>query len=41
MGERIDAILHRARGDDLAVEFGRGIDVVIVEIEPGSCSRRA
>ena len=35
VGERIDAILHRARGDDLAVEFRRGIDVVIVEVESG------
>ena len=41
MGERVDAILHGAGGDDLAVEFGGSIDIVVVEIESGLCSRCA
>jgi len=33
--ERFQTVVLRARGDDVAVELGRGVDVVIVVIEAG------
>ena len=30
----LDSVLHGAGGDDLPVEFRRGVDIVIVEIQP-------
>ena len=33
--ERVEPILVGARGDDLAVEFGRGVEVVVVVVEAG------
>ena len=33
--ERVEAVLELPRGDDLAVELGRGVDVVVVVVEPG------
>ncbi|OIQ63656.1 hypothetical protein GALL_548030 [mine drainage metagenome] len=35
MRKRIDAVLQGTRGDDLVVKLGRGVDVVVVEVEPG------
>ena len=32
-GQRVETILVGARGDDLAVELGRGVDVVVVVVE--------
>src|SRR5205823_8742695 len=37
--QRFEAIAVFARGDDLAVELGRCIEVVVVVIEPGSLER--
>ena len=34
--ERVETILVVARGDDPAVELGRGVEVVVVVIEPGA-----
>ena len=34
-GERVEPILVGARGDDLAVELRRGVDVVVVVVEAG------
>jgi hypothetical protein len=34
--ERIETILVVARGDDPAVELGRGVQVVVVVIQPGA-----
>ena len=39
--QRVEAVLVVARGDDLAVELGRGVEVVVVVVEAGvacSCS---
>jgi hypothetical protein len=33
--QRVEAVLVGARGDDLAVELGRGVEVVVVVVEPG------
>ncbi len=35
--KRIQPVLIAARGDDLAVELGRGIEIVVVGGEPGLC----
>ena len=34
--ERVEPVLVGARCDDLAVELGRGVEVVVVVVEPGS-----
>ena len=34
--ERVEAIVLGARADDLAVELGRGVDVVVVVVEPAA-----
>jgi hypothetical protein len=36
--QRVEAILVVARGDDLAVELGRGVEVVVVVVEAGVAS---
>ena len=41
MVERVEPLLIGARGDDLAVEFRRGVEIVVVVIETGCFSRRA
>ncbi len=33
--QRIQSLLERPRGDDVAVMLGRGVDVVVVIVEPG------
>ena len=32
---RVEPVLIGARGDDLAVELGRGVEIVVVGGEPG------
>ena len=34
MIERVETVLHRARGDDVVIALGRRIDIVVVIIEP-------
>lgn len=35
MRQRVNTVLQRAGGNDLVVEFGRGIDIMIVEVQSG------
>ena len=35
MAERVQPVIERAGGDDIAVSFGRRVDIVVVVIEPG------
>ena len=39
--ERVEAVLVVARGDDLAVELGRGVEVVVVVVEARVAQRSA